>query len=80
MSTELTQSLKEIVSEDSCYQALIVSEGNLVVTELTRQEKDFAEFTVVTKFYWLTQETISEAVFTEQGQPVKKFVNLRFNA
>ena len=65
MSIECTGSLKEILAEDSCYQALKVSEGNLVLTELTRQEKDFIESEVLTKFCWFTQEIISKAVFTE---------------
>ena len=64
---ELTRSPKDIVAEDSCYRALKVSEVNLVLTELTRQAKDFIEFVVLTEFCWFSQETILEAVFTEQG-------------
>ena len=58
MSTELTWSSKENMAEFSFYRAGKVSEGNLVLTEITQQTKDFTGFTVLTEFYWLTQEII----------------------
>ena len=58
MSTELTCSLKENMARFSFYRAGKVSEGNLVLTELTWQTKDFSRFTALTEFYWLTQDII----------------------
>ena len=54
MSTKLTWSSKENMAEFSFYRAGKVSKGNLVLTELTRQTKDFAELAVLTEFNWLT--------------------------
>ena len=58
MSTKLTWPSKENVAELSFYRASKVSKGNLVLTEFTWQANNFAVFTLSTKFYWLTQETI----------------------
>ena len=64
------------MAEFNFYRDDKVSEGNLVLTKLTWQPKDFAEFAVLTKFYWLTQEITFGTVFTEQGRPMKEFANL----
>ena len=64
----------------SFYQSLMVNKRKIVSTKFTRQPKDFTKFIVLTEFRWLTQEIVSEVVFTKQGRPVKEYVNLWFNA
>ena len=49
MSTEFTWASKKNIAEVSVNQALKVSEGKLVFTELTRSPKDFAGFAVLTE-------------------------------